>query len=178
MNMSMRLAVISSGLVLTAAAVFACSDDTTPTPSGDSDAAAGSSGSDGSSGSSGSSGTSGTSGQPDTAPATLNGCKIYVDRTAEGASRVIQWDTSLFQREERCMKIKRGQKVTFATDDTGSTPADFDVHPLGAQGGDTPNPVESALEKNTGEVSFATAGDFGYICTVHPAMIGAIVVTE
>ena len=76
------------------------------------------------------------------------------------------------------MKIKRGQKVTFATDDTGSTPADFDAHPLGAQGGDTPNPVESALEKNTGEVSFATAGEFGYICTVHPVMIGAIVVTE
>lgn len=175
MNMSMRLAVISSGLVLAAAAVFACSDDTTPTPSGGDDVDSGSSGSDGSSGSSGS---SGTSGQAETGPSALNGCTSYVDRTAEGASRVIQWDTTLFQREERCMQIKRGQKVTFATDDTGSTPGDFDAHPLGAQGGDTPNPVASALEKNTGEVSFASAGEFGYICTVHPAMIGAILVTE
>ena len=170
MNMSMRLASISSGLVLAAAAVFACSEGTTSTPTGTDDG--------GSSGSSGSDG--GGSGRVDAeaGPATLNGCTSFADRSADGASRVVEWNTTLFQREERCMQIKKGQKVTFAADANGATPADFTMHPLSARGGDAPNPVDTALDQGTGEVTFATAGEFGYVCDIHPAMIGVIKVTE
>lgn len=175
MNMSMRLASISSGLVLAAAAAFACSDDKTSTPAGTDDAGSSSS----SSGSSGSS-TDGGSSRVDAeaGPATLNGCTSFADRSADGASRVVEWNTTLFQREERCMQIKKGQKVTFAADANGATPGDFTMHPLSARGGDSPNPVDTALDQATGEVTFAAAGDFGYVCDIHPAMIGAIKVIE
>ena len=175
MNMSMRLASISSGLVLAAAAVFACSDDATSTPTGTDDGGS----SRGSSGSSGSDG-GGSSGRvaAEAGPATLNGCTSFADRSADGASRVVEWNTTLFQREERCMQIKKGQKVTFAADATGATPGDFTMHPLSARGGDTPNPVDTALDEATGVVTFATAGEFGYVCDIHPAMIGVIKVTE
>ena len=175
MNMSMRIAMFSSGLALATATVLGCSDDTTPTPADTADA--GSSGSSGSNGSSGTSGSSGTN-EPETGPAALNGCRNYVDRTADDASRVVQWDVTMFQKEERCMKIKKGQKVTFSMTQSGGAPANFQEHPLAAQGGDTPNPVETALDQDTGEVTFAAAGQFGYICGIHPAMTGAVLVTE
>ena len=79
------------------------------------------------------------------------------------------------QLPERCMKIKVGQTVTWS--DGASGPADFVSHPLGANGGDTPNPVPN-VDKATGNVTFTKAGTFGYLCTNHPAMIGAIQVVE
>jgi len=107
----------------------------------------------------------------------LNGCRSYVDRTADDASRVVQWDVTMFQKEERCMKIKKGQTVSFSMTQRGGAPANFQEHPLAAQGGDTPNPVDT-LDENTGDVTFAAAGTFGYICWIHPAMTGAVLVTE
>ena len=174
MNMSMRFASISTGLALAAAAVFACSDDSTSTPAGTDDGGSSSSSSGGGSDSGGSSGNI----DAEAGPAALNGCTSFADRSADGASRVVEWNTTLFQREERCMQIKKGQKVTFAADASGATPGDFTVHPLSARGGDTPNPVDTALDQDTGEVTFAGAGEFGYVCDIHPAMIGVIKVTE
>ncbi|MBX3187454.1 MAG: hypothetical protein KF819_10585 [Labilithrix sp.] len=100
------------------------------------------------------------------APVELNSCKTYVDQTAAGAPRTIPWDLlTLNAAPERCMKIKKGQTVTWN--------GDLDAHPLGPEGGDKPNPIS-----NTSTVTFNAAGTFGYICDIHPAMIGAIQVVE
>lgn len=74
------------------------------------------------------------------------------------------------------MKIKVGQKVTF-TSDGATTPADFTSHPIGANGGDPGNPITN-IDKDTGEVTFPAKGTFGFTCTNHPAMVGAIQVIE
>ncbi len=70
----------------------------------------------------------------------------------------------------RCVEIKAGQSVTW----TG----DFATHPLAADQGDAPNPVASAnLAGPSATVAFPTAGTFGFKCTVHSSMIGAVLVT-
>ena len=78
------------------------------------------------------------------------------------------------------MHIKKGQKVTFSTtEDAAGAPAAFGTHPLLAQDGDSPNPITTAFDSSTGEVTFAAAGTFGFTCGVHgAAMAGAILVSE
>ena len=61
------------------------------------------------------------------------------------------------------MKIKAGQTVTWKGDHT--------LHPLGAKGGDASNPIKEAET-----VTFPAAGTFGYVCTAHATMTGAILV--
>jgi len=73
------------------------------------------------------------------------------------------------------MKIKVGQSVTFVAQ--GGGVPDFLSHPIGANGGDPGNPITN-IDTDTGEATFPTAGTFGFTCTNHPAMIGAIQVTE
>lgn len=68
------------------------------------------------------------------------------------------------------MKVKVGQKVKFTSD--GSAVADFGSHPVGANGGTTPNPVTS-VDTTTGELTLPAAGTFGFVCTIHPNMLGA-----
>ena len=94
------------------------------------------------------------------------------------ASRIIQWDTTLSGKDERCMQIKAGQKVIFSTTSAAAgAPADFVSHPVIAAGGDSPNPF-STFDEATGEVTFATAGEFGFNCSTHAtgSMIGVILV--
>lgn len=93
----------------------------------------------------------------------LNGCTTYVDRTAEGASREITWGFSVASTPEACMKIKVGQTVTWK--------GDHMLHPLGAKGGDASNPIKEAQT-----ITFPAAGTFGFVCTAHSTMTGAIVV--
>jgi plastocyanin len=59
------------------------------------------------------------------------------------------------------MRIKVGQSVRFD--------GDFVEHPLVAFGGDTPNPVSAEAE-----VVFSEPGLYGYLCTTHASMTGAI----
>lgn len=57
-----------------------------------------------------------------------------------------------------------GQSVTFS--------GDLVEHPLAPLGGDKPNPLTRS------PASFPSPGVFGYYCTVHPTMLGAIWVVE
>lgn len=97
-------------------------------------------------------------GQP---PPTFNGCQSFVDKTADGAVREITWGFSVSSTPEACMKIKVGQTVTWK--------GDLGVHPLGVKGGDTPSPIT-----NTASIKFDKAGLFGYVCTSHATMLGAV----
>ncbi len=194
-----KLQFIAIGLLATGLATEACSSSETAKTTADAGAsgasgASGSSGTSGPSGTSGSSGSSGASGSSGT-PATdagsdasndagtdaavppakeVNGCTSYVDRTAADADRDLIWDFSIDTDTERCMKVKVGQQVRFLEDE--NTPGNFGFHPLGAQGGDAPSPFPGALNAQTGAVTFANAGTFGYYCTAHPSMNGAIYV--
>jgi plastocyanin len=184
-----KLSFVMFGIVATAFTAEACSSDPSPsTPSTDggtqtpapSDAGtaadSGEAKLDASSDASPSTdaGTDGASPPATPAPKEVNGCTSYVDRTATGADRDIVWDFSIDEEEERCMKVKVGQKVIFVN--PNMTPGNFSFHPLGAQGGDTPSPFPGALNTSTGEVTFANVGTFGYFCTAHPSMNGAIYV--
>ena len=62
------------------------------------------------------------------------------------------------------MKIRVGQGVTFS--------GDFVEHPIAPLRGDTPNPITGPSP------TFPNTGVFGYFCTTHPAMTGAIWVVD
>jgi len=104
-------------------------------------------------------GAAGEGGIPPTTPV-LNGCTVYVDRTEDSASRTLAWTDELAYAPERCLKIRVDQRVTFS--------GDFVEHPLAPLRGDTPNPVTAP------SAVFPDTGVFGYVCTTHPPMIGAI----
>jgi plastocyanin len=107
-------------------------------------------------------------GDTGTTPAALNGCAAadYVDRSAAGADRTVTWG---FDQKPKCMKIAKGQTVTFN--------GDFTQHPLVEKGGDTPNPFASPKGSGgTRTVDFAAAGNFGYVCAIHGSITGAIFV--
>jgi plastocyanin len=101
-----------------------------------------------------------------------NGCTSFVDRSADAASRKIQWDLSVATIPEHCMRIKAGQTVSWVA---GSTAADFDAHPLViylSGGGGNPPTVDGS----TGNATFAAPGLYGFACGIHPTMRGAILV--
>lgn len=141
----------------------ACSDSATSTDGGSSTATATGTGT----GTGTTTSTSTSTATPDASttsnPPALNGCTTYVDRTADTASRDITWGFSVASTPEACMKIKVGQTVTWKGDHT--------LHPLGAKGGDASNPIKEAET-----ITFAAAGSFGFVCTAHSTMTGAIVV--
>jgi hypothetical protein len=87
----------------------------------------------------------------------------YLDRTAADADRTLTWDFSIVSDPERCLQVRVGQTVTWS--------GDLSIHPLGAQGGDSPNPIAN---EQLGQVTFTTVGTFGYTCLVHSSMKGAI----
>jgi plastocyanin len=95
-----------------------------------------------------------------------NGCSSFTDLT--GGTAAIAFGGGLgLEYSPRCAEVKVGQPVTF----TG----DFSVHPI-AQ---TCGPNESIPNKSSGgslTVTFASAGTWGYECTVHfgSGMTGAI----
>ena len=68
------------------------------------------------------------------------------------------------------MRIRAGQMVTF-------TEGSFAQHPLAAAGGDSPNPIPTTSSGTSVDVTFPTAGLFGFHCMIHPTiMMGAIMV--
>src|SRR5882672_7570603 len=75
----------------------------------------------------------------------------YLDRTASGADRELTWNFDISSDPERCMQVQVGQTVVWN--------GDLDTHPLGAQGGDMPNPI---IFHVNGVVTFTTAGTFGF----------------
>ena len=112
----------------------------------------------------------GGTGGPDAAAA-LNGCTTYVDHTA-GNVLTLAWDFPIASDPNRCSKIKAGAKVTW----TGGATT-FTTHPLAALGGTTPTPIAGKTGTDASyTVTFPAAGTFGYVCTNHSNMKGAILV--
>jgi plastocyanin len=102
--------------------------------------------------------------------ATLQGCTAssYVDHTGDaGPVAVTPWDTS--SSVPRCIKIKTGQIVTWASSA---------VHPLIAQGaGTTPSPIPSTEMTSAASITFPNVGNYGFWCAVHQSIMeGAILV--
>jgi hypothetical protein len=104
--------------------------------------------------------TSGGAGGNGTDVPELNGCTMYQDGTEPSASRTVKWDASIAFAPERCLKIRIHQEVVFD--------GDFDAHPLEPLGGDMPSPFSSA------RWAFSRPGVFGYVCSIHSEMTGAI----
>lgn len=109
---------------------------------------------------------------PDTS---VNECRNYVDRTASDADREISWDLSVANQPERCIRVKVGQTVTFR--------GNFTEHPLKGQNGDDENPFGLAFSlildagvagQERTPMNFTTAGTFGFTCSVHNQMMGAV----
>jgi hypothetical protein len=88
---------------------------------------------------------------------------VYLDRTAAGADREFIWDFSFPGIPERCIRIFVGQSVRWQ--------GNFADHPLEADQGDRPNPIDAHA---AGLVTFDRPGVFGYRCNFHLEMRGAI----
>ena len=151
-----------------ACAVVACSSSTTSSPAPAADGAGPTAeGGDGVDASPPSDGAT-----ADAAPEPENDCTVFTDRTADTASRTLEWDLTIVSAPERCMRIKAGQTVTFGNGaDAG---ADFNEHPLviyKPKGGAAP-----MADQVTGQAVFPTAALFGFACGVHPQMRGVILV--
>ncbi len=176
--MSFRYAPVAFIAVL----LGACSETSTSSTSSSSssgEASTGSSSSGGGSTSSSSSGaassSSGDAGDLGDA-GDVNGCATFKDETdADAAQSVaIVWDFGLAKSAMRCIKVKVGTSVSFK--------GDFGAHPIASLGGDTPTPFADAQDNvmNPGTteerttVEFKTAGTFGYYCTFHRTMKGAV----
>jgi hypothetical protein len=107
-------------------------------------------------------------------PTAINGCTNFADGTVMMSDRYINWGVSdgtpagFPTLAERCLEVKVGQAVTFG--------GDFTNHPLAPFNGDSPNPI-AAHTGSTQEdytVTFTAVGTFGYHCTVHAPMMGAV----
>jgi plastocyanin len=102
---------------------------------------------------------------------TVQGCETdsFVDHTADTAVvAVTPWD--LTSEQPRCVKVKVGQMVSWASSST---------HPLIAHGGDSGNPIPATAQTTPQTVTFANAGTFGFWCNVHTTLMqGAVLVVE
>lgn len=96
---------------------------------------------------------------------TVNECTeaSYLDRSAAGADRSLTWDYSFISDPERCIVVRVGQSVTWV----GS----FGDHPLQGYQGDVPNPIDA---HQNGVVRFDRVGVFGFRCSAHLEMRGAV----
>jgi plastocyanin len=96
--------------------------------------------------------------------APVNGCSTFTDLTAGTAT--IEFGGALGNNyAPRCVQVKVGQPVTFS--------GEFGTHPLTQSCG----PNQSVPSKSSGTsttVTFASAGTWGFKCTVHAGMNGAI----
>ena len=149
-----------------AAMAVACSSSSSNTPASDVDAATPVEG-----GTTADTSSPTDAGTTDSAPAPENDCVTFVDRTADSASRNIQWDLSVVTAPERCMKIKAGQTVSWVN---GTGVANFTDHPLVVYkpgGGMAPT-----VDMTTGKGTFPTAALFGFACGIHPQMRGVVLV--
>jgi hypothetical protein len=101
----------------------------------------------------------------------INGCTpvdSYIDRTADGASRVLTWAIGIASNPAKCMKVRVGQMVVMS--------GDFAAHPLVPDEGDVPTPIAS---KNSGTdliIMPTIPGTFGYVSSNEATMTGAFYV--
>jgi plastocyanin len=123
----------------------------------------------------------GSSAPPPSAPkpnaAVVNGCTggDYGDHTTE-PSTTVKWDESIEKSFDRCIRVKVGQSVSYE--------GDFSKHPMEASGGDSESPFKDIAERVTNAgtpqeavaFKFTKTGVFGYKCTKHPSMAGAVLV--
>jgi len=112
----------------------------------------------------GSTASGGTEGDP----VLVSNCSSFTDRTADPAARQVTWDFTIGTAEERCLRVRQGQSVTFV--------GGFVTHPLGESGGTQPNPIQgpSSGMATTYTVTFPDPGTFGYECGIHATMRGAV----
>jgi hypothetical protein len=97
----------------------------------------------------------------------IKGCEKYQDRSGADASREITWDFSVTTAPERCMFIKVGQTVSWA--------GNLETHPLAVDD----IAVDDLKKVAPGaQVTFTKPGTFGFECTFHTEMMGAIHVVE
>ncbi|HEX2882438.1 MAG TPA: hypothetical protein VHO25_23115 [Polyangiaceae bacterium] len=99
--------------------------------------------------------------EPEPSPV-VNGCAAFIDRSASDATRSLPWDFDIGSDPLRCMRITVGQSVCWD--------GDFVEHPLAPLGGDTPTPIGPPC------ATFSQSGTYGYYCTLHPNMNGAVLV--
>jgi plastocyanin len=107
------------------------------------------------------------------APLEINGCTAasFMDATGGLDQRTLIWGpASLFDPLKKCIKVKVGQTVRWA--------GDFTAHPLVQDEGTTPTPIAGKSGGGVGsyDVEFTAVGTFGYLCTEHGSMTGAIYV--
>lgn len=112
-------------------------------------------------GSGGTGGTAGSGGTGGACAAAFAECATYEDHTAAADSRTIAFVTAMYT--PRCMKIKAGQMVTFS--------GQFAAHPLMQSCGPTANVITNGTGTSE-SITFATAGDYGYYCTIHGTASG------
>ena len=146
-----------------ALALVACSSSSSPTTATDGGAVQGDGGTD----------SAADTSTADAAKAPENDCTTFADRSADGASRSIQWDLGITGIPERCIKIKAGQAVTWVD---GTTAADFNTHPLIIYVPQPATGTAPTVDEATGKATFPTAGTFGFACGIHPSMRGVVVV--
>jgi plastocyanin len=176
---------------ITLATAACSSDDTTAdggtSGSGGTSGTAGSSGDSGASGDTGTSGTSGTSGSGGTSgtggTSGDSGTDSASDAAADSGANVrcttfddktslttvpVTWNLQVESTGSSncCVKVKVGTKLSLAGNFAASG-----GHPVGPNGGTTPNPFTGLTMPTTGnlDVTLSAAGTFGYLCTNHPA---------
>lgn len=110
----------------------------------------------------------GDSGDDTAMPVVVNGCAAadYVDATTDAAKRKL--DPWTVASGKQCITIKKGQSFTW-------TPGGgFATHPLAAKDGTMPSPITSTTTGATKTFDFPNEGTYGFVCTVHSVMTGAI----
>jgi plastocyanin len=112
--------------------------------------------------------------------AVVNGCNggDYSDHTADADAQGthVKWDESIASSNDRCIKVRVGSTVTFE--------GDFAKHPMSASGGESVNPLAGIGERIANPASpeefaptkFEKTGVYGFVCSKHPEMKGAILV--
>jgi len=172
--------------LLLALLMWSCGDDDSTSLPGTSGGAGGSAGQGGQSALGGSSGghSDGGSGGTVAAGPSLNGCTdaMYIDGSAVDATREVK-STGALTYESRCLRIAKGQAVTFVIDGPAHPTRSGKVS--GTLEGSANNPIPR-IEGQTASggaggitntrivtVSFPEEGNFPYYCIEHgPTMAG------
>jgi plastocyanin len=93
----------------------------------------------------------------------LNGCTMFVDRSANNASRTITWG---FGPTPKCIEIAQTQTVTWQ--------GDLVTHPLAPLGGSMPTPIMNTSTGTSVMFTFPNTGFYGFRCTQHLGLEGVV----
>jgi plastocyanin len=100
-------------------------------------------------------------------PRAINGCTVaaYVDQTANTAVD-ITWGFGTTPAGGSCITVKAGSAVRW----NGS----LAFHPLAAKDGTAATPIVGATSGDSVTYTFTNVGTYGYVCSAHASMTGAI----